>query len=78
MKTAISLPDALFRRAERLARRLKKSRSKLYSEAIAEYVSRHDRDTVTSRLNDVWEREGPAVDPFVDAATRRVLRATDW
>jgi metal-responsive CopG/Arc/MetJ family transcriptional regulator len=38
MKTVISLPDGVFRDAERLARRLKKSRSELYREAVAEYV----------------------------------------
>lgn len=38
MKVAISLPDPVFRDAETLARRLRKSRSKLYAEAIADYV----------------------------------------
>ena len=78
MKTAVSLPDAVFADAERLARRLKRSRSKLYSEAIAEYVARHDADALTAKLNEVWDREGGAADQFVDAATRRILERTDW
>jgi hypothetical protein len=41
MKTAISIPDDVFADAERLARRLKKSRSELYSRAIREYIGEH-------------------------------------
>lgn len=77
MKTAISLPDDLFRRAERLARRLKKSRSKLYSEAIAEYVTRRDPDRVTAKLDALYEAEVEA-DRFVTAAARRILELSDW
>src|SRR5262245_42454497 len=53
MKTAISIPDPIFREAERLARRLKKSRSQLYAEAMADYLRRHDPDAVTEALNRV-------------------------
>lgn len=38
MKTAISVPDGLFERADRLAHRLGKSRSQVYREALAEYL----------------------------------------
>ncbi len=41
MKTAISIPDDVFKVAERLARRTKKSRSQLFSDAVREYVARH-------------------------------------
>ena len=44
MKTAISIPDDVFERAERLARHTKKSRSQLFSEAVREYVARHAPD----------------------------------
>lgn len=77
MKTAVSLPDVLFRQAERLARRLRKSRSRLYSEALAEYVARHDPDAVTARLNELTEELAPA-DGFVTAASRRTLERSAW
>ncbi|MBM4434427.1 MAG: hypothetical protein FJ028_04855 [Chloroflexi bacterium] len=77
MKTAISVPDDVFAEAERLAKRLRKPRSKLYSDAIAEYVSRHDPDLVTAKLNEVWGR-ATAGDEFVGTAARRVLERTDW
>jgi predicted transcriptional regulator len=40
MKTAISIPDEIFEAAERLAKRLKRSRSEIYSRALAETVAK--------------------------------------
>lgn len=78
MKTAISVPDLVFRRAERLARRLKKSRSQLYSEALADYVSRHDPALITAALDDLYTSENSHPDPLVSDAAQRVLRSTEW
>lgn len=78
MKTAISVPDEIFEEAERLAARLEKSRSQLYSEALAEYLSRHDADTVTRRLDEVWGSLSEPRDRFVSATTRRVLERVEW
>ena len=41
MKTAISLPDALFRAGDALAKRMKLSRSELYARALAEFLAKH-------------------------------------
>jgi metal-responsive CopG/Arc/MetJ family transcriptional regulator len=78
MKTAISLPEEVFTQAERLARRLKKSRSELYREAILEYVARHDPDALTDAMNRVIDRAGRGDDGFTAAAARRVLERSDW
>jgi predicted transcriptional regulator len=78
MKTAISLPDAIFRDAERLARRLKKSRSKLYQEAVAEYVARHDPEAVTEAMNRLATEVDTRPDPFAAAAARRALERSEW
>lgn len=78
MKTAISLPDKVYRQADRLARKMGKSRSALYREALAEYVSRHDADAVTEAMNRVIARVGGRVDPFVREAGRRLLERTEW
>src|SRR5262249_946770 len=40
MKTAVSIPDEIFEEAERLAKRMKRSRSQIFSRALAEYVAR--------------------------------------
>lgn len=58
MKTAISIPDPVFRSAEQLAQRLGVSRSELYSKALAELIDKHCDDLVTSRLNQIYSVEG--------------------
>ncbi len=78
MKTAISLPDKVFRAAERHAKRARKSRSQLYSEALSEYLVRHAPEEVTDAMNRVVEQLKDATDPFVLAAGRRVLERTEW
>jgi hypothetical protein len=78
MKTAISLPDAVFRDAERLARRLKKSRSELYREAVAEYVARHEPEAVTEAMNQLAAKIDTRPDEFTSAAARRLLERSEW
>ena len=78
MKTAISLPADVFRQAEHLARRLKKSRSQLYREAVAEYVARHEPDAVTEALDRLAGQMDTALDPVGAAASHRVLERSEW
>lgn len=79
MKTAVSLPDRVYRDAERYARRARKSRSQLYAEALSEYLARHAPDEVTEDMNAVVEQLGrPDSDPFVARAARRVLTSVEW
>ena len=54
MKTAISLPDATFRRADAVAHRLGFSRSELYVKALEAYLGPPTDDEVTARLDDVY------------------------
>jgi predicted transcriptional regulator len=78
MKTAISVPDRVFEKAEKLARRLKKSRSQLYSEAVAEYVSRHDPASVTAALDALYETADSRLDDLARESSRRILSSTEW
>ena len=78
MKIAISVPDDVFAAAERLAKRLKKSRSQLYSNAVREFVARHSDDRVTEILDDVVGSTGEARDDFAPKASRRTLKRVDW
>jgi metal-responsive CopG/Arc/MetJ family transcriptional regulator len=79
MKTAVSLPDHVYRDAERYAKRTRKSRSQLYAEALSEYLARHAPDEVTEDMNAVMDQLGQAGrDSFVTAAARRVLRNVEW
>jgi metal-responsive CopG/Arc/MetJ family transcriptional regulator len=78
MKTAVSIPDDVFEGAERLARRTKKSRSRLFSDALKEYLARHTPDEVTQAMNQAFAAVGEAKDPFVSAAAKRVLKESEW
>jgi predicted transcriptional regulator len=81
MKTAVSIPDEVFQGAERLARRTKKSRSQLFSDAVREYVARHAPDEVTVAMDEVCAqlgRSNDGKDGFVSSAARRVLERTEW
>jgi antitoxin MazE6 len=78
MKTAISVPDPVFGEAERLAERLEKTRSQLYTEALKEYLARHNPDTVTDRLNEVWGSITEPEDHFVSETVRSVLQRVEW
>src|SRR5215469_8035645 len=73
MKTAVSIPEELFKGAERLARKTKRSRSRLFSDALKEYLARHTPDSVTEAMNRACAELGAAKDEFVSSAARRVL-----
>jgi metal-responsive CopG/Arc/MetJ family transcriptional regulator len=78
MKTAVSIPDDVFQDAERLARRAKKSRSQLFSDALREYVARHAPEEVTEAMDRVVAEVGDTTDAFTSAAARHVLDRTEW
>jgi metal-responsive CopG/Arc/MetJ family transcriptional regulator len=78
MKIAISVPDDVFEEAEELARRTKRSRSEVYSRALAEYVARHAPDRVTEAMDRALAEVGEPADPFVRGVARRVLKRSDW
>jgi hypothetical protein len=78
MKTAVSVPDDLFRLAEAAARRLRVSRSRLYATAIAEFLSRRQENTVTERLNTVYSRRPAKVDPGLHRAQLKSLEKDAW
>ncbi len=78
MKTAVSVPDDVFERAERLARRERRSRSEVYSAALREYVARHSPDEVTEAIDRVVSNVGSEVDPFLAHAAERILERIEW
>ena len=55
MKTAISIPDPLFRKADAVAEELKISRSELYRRALDVYLKARDGASVTAQLNQFFD-----------------------
>lgn len=78
MKTAISIPDLVFREGEKLAARRRVSRSELYVTALKEYLDRHRDDAVTAALNEVYGQTSSSLDPGLAALQALSLPADSW
>ena len=78
MKVAVSIPDDLFERTERLRRQEGRSRSNAYAAALAEYVARHAPDEVTEAMNRTCAEVNPHPDEFIRAASRSILEQSEW
>jgi metal-responsive CopG/Arc/MetJ family transcriptional regulator len=78
VKTAVSLPDPVFDRAERLAARLGVTRSRLYTVALEQYLDQADGqlDPVTEALNLVHGDE--PIEGVGAAAARRLIDRGGW
>jgi predicted transcriptional regulator len=78
MKTAVSVPDNLFRLAEAAARRLRVSRSQLYATAISEFLNRQQGSAVTERLNEAYSQRPAKVESALHRAQLRSLEKDPW
>jgi predicted transcriptional regulator len=81
MKTVVSIPDEVFEGVERLARCTKRSRSRLFSDALKKHLARHTPYKVPEATDKAWAEidEGPEKkDPFVSSAAGRTLERTEW
>lgn len=78
MKIAISVPDEVFEAGEHLARQLGQSRSQLYSNALAAYLSVRGAAAVTARLNRVYRSENSSLEPAFAATQLEQLTDEAW
>ena len=78
MKTAISIPDPIFKAAEKLARRLGFSRSELYAKAVSEYIQKHRNDRLTAKLDDIYKTESSQLDSRIQALQSDSLDKENW
>ncbi len=78
MKTAVSIPDPVFRKAENLAKSLGISRSQLYTTALKTFVAEHDEDDVTKRLNEVYSQQDSSLDPVLEKMQFMSLPEEQW
>lgn len=78
MKTAISIPDPVFRHAERLAKQLKVTRSRLYAAAVADFVKRHRAAAVTEKLNAVYSDNDSSLNAALAAIQTRSVPRERW
>jgi hypothetical protein len=80
MKTAISLPDPLFRAAELLATRMGISRSELFQRAVQAFLGEHKDEGVTEGLNKVYGcgAEEARLDPLLEQLQLGSLTKDEW
>jgi len=78
MKTAVSIPDKVFRAAEQTARRLRVSRSALYTRALEAFVEAHGDEWITQRLNEVYAEEPSDLDPVLAQMQWMALGREPW
>lgn len=86
MKTAISIPDPLFSKAERLRKKLKLSRSQLYAQAVAKYLAEQGRpdirsmtdQQITDALNKSHGRRKAKVDPALASMQYDAVAGDEW
>ena len=74
MKVAVSVPDRVFEAAEQVAKRLRVSRSRVYSEALAEFVRKHRGKSVRASLDVVYGRTSSDIDPVLTELQAQALR----
>jgi len=78
MKTAVSIPDPIFKAAERAAKRAKISRSRFYARALEEYVARQDPKRIKEALDEVYSTESSELDPVIARLQSEALGREDW
>jgi len=78
VKTAVSLPDEIFRRAERAAKKLGVSRSELYAKAIAAYLESFETGEVTKLLDEVYGAEPAEIDPLLSRMQSASIPSESW
>lgn len=69
-RIAVSLPDDLFRRMERVRKKQRVPRSRLVQKAVGDYMQRTDEETLEKRSFDGYRRVPDGDDPDFVAIER--------
>ncbi len=78
MKTAISIPDNIFQAAEQYAKNHGVSRSKLYSQALAQFLKKNSEEEITKKLNEIYSDQPSAVNEAVATIQFSSLEKEEW
>jgi metal-responsive CopG/Arc/MetJ family transcriptional regulator len=62
VKTAISLPEPLFKRAETVAHELQISRSQLIAKALEELIKGYERQALIEAINQAYKEDPPTTE----------------
>jgi hypothetical protein len=81
MKTAISLPDKLFKEAEREAKRRGVTRSKLVQTALEALLQAERDQVITDAINKSIEKHGDpseGLEPWLKIGLKTAFENTEW
>ena len=78
LKTTISIPDRIFRAAERAAKRQKVSRSRFYAQAVEAYLKAQSGKRITEALNAVYATEDSSLDPVMARIQSLSIGREEW
>lgn len=78
MKTAISVTAEVFDLSERLARRLKLSRSAVFALGVARLGKEYDDEDITESLNEYYSSEKASLDAVIVKMASLSLPNEEW
>jgi hypothetical protein len=78
MKTAISVPSEIFELSERLAKKLKISRSAVFAMGVKKLGEDLNEEDLIARINAVCAEVDTSLDPFWKEMQSRTLPKDKW
>jgi len=78
MKTAVSLPDELFKRAEAVAKKMDVSRSELYARALSGFLETLDEEAIAKSVREFYGETPARVDQALHRAQLEVMKRSEW
>lgn len=78
MKTAISIPDKLFKSADQYAKSHGVSRSNLYAQAVAQFLKTHSTEHITKQLNEVYSSEPSELNSTISSLQLSSIEKEEW
>jgi len=78
MKTAISIPDQVFKAAERVAKNEGISRSQLYTLALKSYLENRASTKIRQKLDEIYSKESSTLDPVLQKLQALSLPVEKW
>jgi hypothetical protein len=78
VKTDVSIPEDIYRDAEQAARDLGMTRSRLYAEAVADFLNGYRNTGIKAKLNEAHGAGSARVDPVLAAMQFASLPPEEW
>jgi hypothetical protein len=78
MKTAISVSDDIFELSERLAKRFKVSRSKIFAMGVEKLGEEFEKDEIIKKLNDFYTENPAEIDSVISRMSSRSILKEEW